>query len=34
MRIDASEEDRASWLKQANDSLGQQCKQDPNSPSG
>lgn len=34
MRTDASEEDRASQLKQANDYLGQQCKQDPNSPSG
>lgn len=31
MRIDASDEDRTSQLKQTNDYLGQQCKQDPNS---
>lgn len=31
MRIDASDKDRASSLKQTNDYLGQQCKQVPNS---
>lgn len=34
MRIDASEEDKASWLKQTNDYLGQQRQQDPNSRRG